>query len=190
MQIKILLSILVMVLYGTNLSCEKHEYEHDEGDEDHSEHHDRREEHDEHDGHEHEHGEKVAVDAAVMAEINASYQELLPLFRKACFDCHSEKPRYPWYAKLPLVSQLIRHDIKEAREHLLMGESLPFKHQKNLLKDLEEIAEVMEEGEMPPLKYQIMHWDAFLSKEEKKSILSWAENSGRRIKDQASGGGM
>lgn len=144
---------------------------------------------DQHEKHDHKESSQAAlsINPDTLRQINTTYQELLPVFRKACFDCHSKETNYPWYFKLPLVSNMIRHDIKKARKHLLMGESFPFEKGESPGKDLEEIAETIEENDMPPLKYQIMHWAAFLSKEEKKAILEWTENSIKLIGYQEEG---
>lgn len=108
-----------------------------------------------------------------LALINKSYQGVLPIFRKACFDCHSSETKFPWYSKLPFVSNLIEHDVKEAKKHLIMGETFPFAGHGKPLGDLEAIEESIKGSEMPPFRYQIMHWGAFLSKEEKAKIFEW-----------------
>ncbi len=58
---------------------------------------------------------KVLNDEVARA-INARYESSVkPVFQKSCFDCHSSQTKYPWYAGLPGVKQLIASDIQEAK---------------------------------------------------------------------------
>ena len=43
---------------------------------------------------------------------------VLSTLRQACFDFHSETTRWPWYATLPIASQVIERDVTEARGQL------------------------------------------------------------------------
>ena len=40
------------------------------------------------------------------------------LARAACYDCHSNETKYPWYASIAPVSWLVYHDINEGRDNL------------------------------------------------------------------------
>lgn len=134
--------------------------------------------HSEHHKNEHEKKETTELSAATLHEINASYQKKVkPLFQQKCFDCHSNKTDYPWYYKLPLAKQLIDHDIEEAREHLDMSNDFPFQGHGSPKEDLEELQEVIEDNEMPLLRYKFLHWDSGLTKAEQESILEWIRTS-------------
>jgi hypothetical protein len=37
------------------------------------------------------------------------------LVKQACFDCHSNETRWPWYAKVAPASWMVQHDVTEAR---------------------------------------------------------------------------
>ncbi len=37
------------------------------------------------------------------------------LAQRACFGCHSNETRWPWYSRLPIASQLIRQHVLEGR---------------------------------------------------------------------------
>lgn len=117
-----------------------------------------------------------------LALINNSYQSILPIFRRACFDCHSNETEYPWYSKLPFVSHLIERDITDAKEHLVMGTSFPFAGHGTPFGDLKAIEKSIKEGDMPPFRYQIMHWEAFLNEKEKAKIFEWITSAKQTIK--------
>ena len=85
------------------------------------------------------------------------------LLRPACFDCHSNETRWPWYSYVPPLSALIVWDVARAREHLNFSEwdQIPEpKQAKHLQKALQEIRD----GEMPLERYLWMHPEAGLSK--------------------------
>lgn len=116
-----------------------------------------------------------------IAMINESYKKVLPLFRRACFDCHSDQTVFPWYFKLPVVSGIITRDIEEAKSHIIFGPDYPFQGHGNLLSDLDAIFEVIRSDSMPPLRYKIMHWDSFLNKDEKNKIYQWIESAKKNL---------
>jgi hypothetical protein len=40
---------------------------------------------------------------------------VMSTLRRACFDCHSNETRWPWYSTLPIASWLVEGDVKEGR---------------------------------------------------------------------------
>jgi len=117
-----------------------------------------------------------AVDS-VYTEIQSGFATLEPIWIKACYDCHSDRTRYPWYYKLPLVRGLIDSDIQQAREELDMSGGFPFKSTRRPVDDLRKLREEIAEGAMPPWNYKLMHWSAGLSDEEKQSVYQWIDSS-------------
>ena len=109
--------------------------------------------------------------------IAAGFEQLQPIFRKGCYDCHTDQTDYPWYHSLPLIKGLIDEDIKEAREHLDMSNGFPFESHALPADDLAEIKEEIEDGGMPPSLYRLMHWSAKPSEAEQDSLFQWIDNS-------------
>lgn len=95
------------------------------------------------------------------------------MLRSTCYDCHSNETIYPWYAYVAPVSFLVNQDTKEGRQELNFSE---WEELDNLEKAemLEEIAEEVEEGEMPMKIYPITHPNARLSDADRESIEQWA----------------
>ena len=114
-----------------------------------------------------------------LQKINSAYlQKVKPIFKRACFDCHSDQVVYPWYYKIPGIKQWMDSHIEEGREKLEMSKDYPFKGGKKGLKhDLEETWESVDEGEMPPLFYRIMSKERRLSDEDKAIIKGWVDES-------------
>jgi hypothetical protein len=87
------------------------------------------------------------------------------LVRTACYDCHSNETRWPWYAHIAPVSWLVQHDVDEARSKLNFSEwDRPQNH-------AFDAAQEVREGEMPPLVYLLGHGDARLSEADKNALI-------------------
>lgn len=85
------------------------------------------------------------------------------LARTACFDCHSNETRYPWYAAVAPVSWLVNKDINEGRDEMNFSTNGRFEG--------DEMVEQIERGEMPPGIYLPMHPEANLSAEQKQQLM-------------------
>lgn len=115
-------------------------------------------------------------------EINRDYvKNIKPIFEVKCFDCHSDKTKYPWYFSLPLVSTMIQQDIDEAKKHLDLSKDYPFISHETPIKDLKSILEVFEEKSMPPFKYRIMHSESKVTEEDIEKVKVWVQNSLNKI---------
>lgn len=99
--------------------------------------------------------------------------EVKDIMKTACLDCHSNTTIYPWYTKIQPLGWWINHHVNEGKEHLNFDEFLNYKIARQYHK-LEEIGEVLEEGEMPLSSYTIIHKEAKLSKEQSALLISWA----------------
>ena len=85
---------------------------------------------------------------------------------RACFDCHSNETRWPWYSNIAPISWLVQHDVDEARDHLNFSEwDKPQRHADKAVK-------MVEEGEMPLDVYLPLHSDAELSASEKAALIA------------------
>lgn len=104
-------------------------------------------------------------------------QNVRPIFKAKCFDCHSDQTRYPWYYRLPGIKQLIDDDIKEAREHMDLSHDFPFGGHHSPKEQLKDLKEVVAEDKMPLWRYRLLHWNSGLTDEEKRIILEWLEKS-------------
>ncbi len=94
------------------------------------------------------------------------------VLERSCYDCHSHATRWPWYAWVAPASWLLAYDVTEAREHLNFSTWGRYDREERA-ENLEEIAEVLEEGEMPPWFYLPLHPDARLSDAELAAVRAW-----------------
>ena len=100
--------------------------------------------------------------------------ETRAVLRTACYDCHSNETRWPWYSRIAPVSWLVVHDVHHAREHVNFSEwdSIPDGDRATVAR---RIWKEIEDGEMPLLMYRIMHPEARLSEDQKTVIKNWAK---------------
>lgn len=99
--------------------------------------------------------------------------ELKAVFKKSCYDCHSNQVNYPFYAYLAPASWIVSGDVGNGRKHLNFSEWDAAKEDK--LK--EEILEEVQKGAMPLPMYTFMHPSAKLSNNEINLIKNWVYNS-------------
>ena len=101
--------------------------------------------------------------------------------RAACYDCHSDETRWPFYSRVAPVSWLIASDVNEGRKHLNLSDwpQDPAK----AAKQLDRMNEVLDYKEMPPKKYTAIHADARLSETQRKAILDWTDATASQLKE-------
>jgi hypothetical protein len=107
----------------------------------------------------------------VKSEVDAP-PEVKAIFKRACYNCHSNETNWIWYTKIAPVSFLTASDVNEGRRHLNFTEWNVNKEAR--AKD--EIWEMIKNEEMPPWQYKIMHSEAKLTQEDKNIIRNWAES--------------
>jgi hypothetical protein len=119
-------------------------------------------------------------DIAVIYPMPDSVHQIL---QKACYDCHSNNTRYPWYNNIQPVAWWLNHHIEEGRKELNFSEfgsrTLP-KQAKKLKKVVKEI----QEGGMPLDSYTWIHKDAILTGQEKNILIDWATGLSNQIAAQ------
>lgn len=103
------------------------------------------------------------------------------LIRTACYDCHSNNTVYPWYAEIQPVAWWLADHVNEGKSELNFSEFASYKPKKADHK-LEEVIEMIQEGEMPLKSYTLIHENATLSEAQKTSIITWAEELRSQIK--------
>ena len=108
----------------------------------------------------------------VTAEIDAP-TDVMAVFKRACYDCHSNETIWPWYSRIVPVSLLIEDDVNEGRFHLNFSEWGDLSRKKKA-KIKEEIWEMIEKGKMPLGKYIFMHPEAELGARDKHIIQNWS----------------
>ena len=93
------------------------------------------------------------------------------LIQRACYDCHSNKTVWPWYANVAPISWLLQNDVNGGRSHLNFTEwDKPQRHAKD-------VDDEVTKGDMPPWFYLPMHPAARLSPADKQALIDGAAKS-------------
>lgn len=88
---------------------------------------------------------------------------------RACFDCHSNHTRWPWYANLAPFSWAVQLDVEAARSVINFSEW-------NRRYELARYAgRRTSTGMMPPQKYRLAHPEADLTPEERMELARGLE---------------
>jgi hypothetical protein len=113
------------------------------------------------------------VNPPVKLEILAP-PEVKTVLERSCFDCHSNRTRWPWYAYVAPASWFVTHHVEDARGDLNFTEwpAMDFEAQ---LHDLDEMKEEIEEEEMPLPSYLLVHRSSRLSQQERSMLIAWIE---------------
>jgi hypothetical protein len=103
----------------------------------------------------------------------------------ACFDCHSNQTRWPWYTNVAPASWLAERDVVSGRSTLNFSEW-------NRPQDtsVSDIVEAVQGGSMPPFYYAWMpnHPKARLSKSEKAALVRGLEATFKKSPPPGGGG--
>ena len=100
------------------------------------------------------------------AEPEWNAPETRALAERACFDCHSNKTRWPWYSNVAPASWLVQADVDEGRR------MLNFSEWTSEYEDAQESGETVRNREMPPRSYLLLHPEARLSDAERQQLAS------------------
>jgi len=96
------------------------------------------------------------------------------LLRTSCYDCHSNNTVYPWYSNVQPVALFLDNHIRDGKKHLNFDEFNTYSTERKQ-KKFKEIAEEIEEGEMPMTSYTLIHQNAKLSAADKKLLVDWTK---------------
>lgn len=108
---------------------------------------------------------------AVVSEPQWSSLEARALAKEHCFQCHSNETEWPWYSNIAPASWLIQFDVNEGRD------KFNFSNWNTNSEELDELTEVIQEGEMPPIQYWIFHPNSHLNDQQKQELIDALNSS-------------
>jgi hypothetical protein len=135
-------------------------------------------------------GTAVAVQLVPLERVNLPVPPLLPsppstgdigappqieaLLARACYDCHSNRTKWPWYSHVAPVSWLLARDVALGRKELNFSEWRSYYPQTRRRK-LQWMGRVLRERSMPPWAYRLMHPGARLNGAERAMLDRWID---------------
>ena len=91
------------------------------------------------------------------------------LVRRACWDCHSNETKWPWYSNIAPISWRVQRHVDEGREKLNFTDFQPGNGE--VAEQAGESAETVQKGEMPLSDYLLAHPEARLTAAEKQELI-------------------
>lgn len=98
-------------------------------------------------------------------------ENIMSIFRKACYDCHSNETVWPWYSNIAPASWTIKAHVEDGRRSLNFSIWETYS-QEEKLKHLKKIHRTAYAA-MPLPSYIKLHEEADLTKEERDLIREW-----------------
>jgi len=92
-----------------------------------------------------------------------------PLMTSACYPCHSDQRRDPWFAKIAPSSW----STKGARETLNFSAWSHYDEQTRAT-EIQMIADAVQKKTMPPADYTFFNHGARLNEEQRQVVVEWA----------------
>lgn len=108
----------------------------------------------------------IATKFVVPADVGA-------ILKTSCYDCHSNYTNYPWYSKIQPVDWWLDHHVQEGNEELNFSEFAGYSPRRQYRK-FAEIREQIEKGEMPLEIYTVIHNEAVLNEQQRKTLIEWS----------------
>jgi hypothetical protein len=115
---------------------------------------------------------------------NAPPAEIAALLRAACYDCHSQETKWPWYSHVAPMSWLLAGHVNDGRKRLNFSE-WPQGDPQRAAKKWNRISEEVGSGDMPLPSYTWAHPPARLNAEQRGRLSKWAEQEARRLQAEA-----
>lgn len=109
--------------------------------------------------------------------IKQTPEPIASTIRNACYDCHSNETKYPWYTNVQPVAWFMQNHIEEGRKHLNFSIYSTYEPKRQVRK-MEEAAEMIQNGEMPLESYVLGHPEAKLTDAQKAELMNYFKRIG------------
>lgn len=92
----------------------------------------------------------------------------------ACYDCHSNRTRWPWYSRIAPLSWIVVRHVQTARRRLNFSDWSDYASDPGTLAHkLDQIRSSIADGSMAPWYYRMLHREARLSAVDRRAIALW-----------------
>jgi hypothetical protein len=107
-------------------------------------------------------------------------EPVMSTLRRACFDCHSDETRWPWYSTLPPASWLLERDVREGRGQLNFSRWMQY-NRFDRADLLDKVCEKTTNRDMPLWQYRILHREARLTDVDIANLCDWSRLEAERL---------
>jgi hypothetical protein len=105
------------------------------------------------------------------------------ILKTACFDCHSDYTRYPWYNAITPVNYWLADHVDHGKGELNFSNWAEYSLKRKDRK-LEEVMDLIKKKEMPLESYTWTHKDAILSDEQIENVMAWTKEARMKLTNQ------
>jgi hypothetical protein len=98
---------------------------------------------------------------------------VMQIFRRSCYDCHSDSTVYPWYAEIQPVGWWLNSHMEHGKRQFDFDRFADYRPMRQYGK-LRDIVEQLRKDEMPLGSYLFIHRYARLTPEEKEEVIRWS----------------
>ena len=95
--------------------------------------------------------------------------------RRACYDCHSNETRWPWYSGVAPISWLVVRDVTLGRKEVNFSEWDNY-YAATRRHKLQWMGRALQQENMPPWPYRLMHPAARLTNADRAALERWIES--------------
>ena len=110
---------------------------------------------------------------------------VLSTLRRACFDCHSDDTRWPWYSALPGAFWLVRNDVSRGRGQLNFSRWNQY-NRFDRADLLDKVCEKATSRDMPLWQYRLLHPEARLGDPDVAALCAWTRQEAARLSGDGS----
>lgn len=109
--------------------------------------------------------------------------EVKQLLSTACYDCHSNNTRYPWYAEIQPLGWWLASHVRDGKAELNFSEFGTY-DRKKAARRLEMSIDEIDGKKMPLPSYLLTHPDARLSDAQIKLLSDWFDETREAILEE------
>jgi hypothetical protein len=102
------------------------------------------------------------------------------ILRAACYDCHSDRTRYPWYSEIEPVGWWLAVHVIDGKTALNFSQFRILSAQ-DASHLLDASVDAINHGTMPPASYRLLHAEARLSEADKILLTAWLQGLSEKI---------
>jgi hypothetical protein len=108
--------------------------------------------------------------------------EVRSILSNACYDCHSNKTRYPWYSQVQPMAWFLANHINEGRKRLNFSEFGQLQPLRAVQK-LDDCVDEITERRMPLASYRLAHADARLTQAQINTFVAWLDQTAAVLRE-------
>ena len=98
---------------------------------------------------------------------------VMEVFKRSCFDCHSDSTVYPWYSEIQPLGWLLNSHIEDGKRRLDFDRFASYRPVRQYGK-FKDIVDQLQQDEMPLGSYLFIHRYARLTTDEKEEVIRWS----------------